>query len=92
MPSGASAQHHLLALAGNTSARPLSRGDVSRYIDGRFNHVSQALTSNIDRSVSTMALDDRVSEGYRVLTRLPVSRSIDNDSVVLFVGRRGFAL
>jgi hypothetical protein len=62
----------------------LSRGDVSRYIDGRFNNVNLTF-SNIDRSVSNW-LSTTDLEGYRVLIRL-VSRSIDNDSVVLFVGR-----
>ena len=62
----------------------ISRGDVSRYIDGRFNNVNITL-SNVDRTVSTW-LGSTEIEGYRVVIRM-VSRSVDDDSVVLFVGR-----
>ena len=62
----------------------ISRGDVSRYMTEKFNSVNITL-SNVDRSVgnwlSTVSL-----EGWRVVIRM-VSRSITDDSVVLFVGR-----
>lgn len=62
----------------------ISRGDVSRYMNEKFNSVNITL-SNVDRSVgnwlSTVSL-----EGWRVVIRM-VSRSITDDSVVLFVGR-----
>lgn len=62
----------------------VSRGDVSRFIDGRFNNVSLTF-SNIDRSISNW-LSTTDLEGWRVVIRM-ISRSVDNDSVVLFVGR-----
>lgn len=62
----------------------ISRGDVSRFIDGRFNSVNITF-SNVDRTVGTW-LGSTEIEGYRVVIRM-ASRSVDNDSVVLFVGR-----
>lgn len=62
----------------------ISRGDVSRFIDGKFNNVAITL-SNIDRSVSSWLSTTEI-EGYRVVIRM-ISRSVDDDSVVLFVGR-----
>ena len=62
----------------------ISRGDVSRYIDGRFNSVNITL-SNVDRTLGTW-LSATDIEGYRVVIRM-ISRSVSNDSIVLFVGR-----
>jgi hypothetical protein len=62
----------------------ISRGDISRFIDGKFNNVSITL-SNVDREVSTW-LSTVDLEGYRVLIRC-VSRSVDDDSIVLGVFR-----
>lgn len=62
----------------------ISRGDVSRYMDGRFNNV-QITLSNVDRTLGTWLSATEI-EGYRVVIRM-VSRSVDDDSIVLFVGR-----
>lgn len=62
----------------------ISRGDISRYIDGKFNNVTITL-SNIDRTVGTW-LSNTPIEGYRVVIRC-ISRSVDDDSVVLGVFR-----
>lgn len=62
----------------------ISRGSTNRYIDERFNTVSLTF-SNIDRRVGTW-LSETIIAGYRVVIRA-ISRSIDSDSIVLFVGR-----
>lgn len=62
----------------------ISRGDVSRYMTEKFNSVNITL-SNVDRTVSDW-LSSVTLEGYRVVIRM-VSRSLSDDSVVLFVGR-----
>lgn len=62
----------------------ISRGDVSRYMTEKFNSVNITL-SNVDRTVSDW-LSSITLEGYRVVIRM-VSRSLSDDSVVLFVGR-----
>lgn len=62
----------------------ISRGDVSRYMAEKFNSVNITL-SNVDRTVSDW-LSSITLEGYRVVIRM-VSRSLSDDSVVLFVGR-----
>lgn len=62
----------------------LSRGDISRYIDGRFNTVDLTL-SNVDRTVSSW-LSQIQLEGYRVRIRC-ISRSVPDDSIVLGVFR-----
>lgn len=62
----------------------ISRGDISRFIDGKFNNCTITL-SNIDRSVSTW-LSATPIEGYRVRVRM-ISRSVDDDSLVLGVFR-----
>jgi hypothetical protein len=62
----------------------ISRGDVSRYMTEKFNSVNITL-SNVDRTVSDW-LSSTTLEGYRVVIRM-VSRSLSDDSVVLFVGR-----
>lgn len=64
----------------------ISRRDVSRFVDGRFNSVALTL-SNIDREISAwLTLGGTAIEGYRVVIRM-ISRSVSNDSIVLFVGR-----
>lgn len=62
----------------------INRGDVSRYVDGKFNNVSITL-SNVDRSVSTW-LSTVSLDGYRVLIRC-ISRRVADDSIVLGVFR-----
>lgn len=62
----------------------ITRSDISKFIDGRFNNVTITL-SNVDRSVSTW-LSTIELDGYRVLIRC-ISRSVSNDSVVLGVFR-----
>lgn len=62
----------------------ISRGDISRYMTEKFNSVNITL-SNVDRQVSDW-LSSITLEGYRVVIRA-VSRSIDDESIVLFVGR-----
>lgn len=61
----------------------ISRGDVSRYVDGRFNTVTLTL-SNVDRVAGGFA--DTGIEGYRLVIRT-ISRRVDEESLVLFVGR-----
>ena len=61
----------------------ITRGDVSRYVDGRFNTCTITL-SNIDRAMASFALLD--IEGMRVVIRM-ISRRVDDDSLVLFIGR-----
>lgn len=62
----------------------ITRGDISRYIDGKFNNVTISL-SNVDRAVSSwLALTD--IEGFRLVVRT-ISRSVDEESLVGFVGR-----
>lgn len=64
----------------------ISRRDVSRYIDGRFNNVALTL-SNVSRDVAQwITYGSTALEGYRVVIRM-ISRSVSNDSIVLFVGR-----
>lgn len=67
----------------------ITRGPVRRFIDGQFNNVTITL-SNVDRSVSTW-LSSIDLEGYRLVVRC-VSRSVDDDSIVLMVGRCGKAI
>jgi hypothetical protein len=62
----------------------ISRSDISRYMTEKFNSVNVTL-SNVDRSVSDW-LSSIDLEGYRLVIRA-VSRSISDDSLVLFVGR-----
>lgn len=62
----------------------ISRGDISRYMDGRFNNV-QITLSNVDRTLGTWLSATEI-EGYRVVIRM-VSRSVADESIVLFVGR-----
>jgi len=62
----------------------ISRGATNRYIDERFNTVSLTF-SNVDRRVGTW-LSETTIAGYRVVIRA-ISRSVDGDSIVLFVGR-----
>lgn len=62
----------------------ISRGDISRYMTEKFNSVNITL-SNVDRQVATW-LSSISLEGYRVVIRA-VSRSLDDESIVLFVGR-----
>ena len=62
----------------------ISRGDISRYMTEKFNSVNITL-SNVDRQVSDW-LSSITLEGYRVVIRA-VSRSLDDESIVLFVGR-----
>jgi hypothetical protein len=62
----------------------ISRGDVSRFIDGKFNSVTVTL-SNIDRTVGQW-LSGTAIEGYRIVIRC-ISRSVDDDSIVLGVFR-----
>lgn len=62
----------------------ISRGDVSRFFDSKINTVTLTL-SNIDRSVANFLTFTDI-EGYRLVVRC-ISRSVDNDSLVLFVGR-----
>lgn len=62
----------------------ISRGDVSRFVDGRFNTVTITL-SNVDRTVGQW-LSNTAIEGYRVVIRA-ISRSVDDDSIVLGVFR-----
>jgi hypothetical protein len=70
---------------GNTYEQQLiSRGDVTRYFGEKFNSCSITL-SNIDRSVGEWVSGTSL-EGYRVIVRC-ISRQVDNDSLVLFVGR-----
>lgn len=63
----------------------ISRGDVSRFVDGKFNTVSLTL-SNVDRTLATFIADAGSLEGYRVRVRT-ISRSVTDDSLTLFVGR-----
>lgn len=71
---------------GNTyEQQAITRGDVSRYMDGRFNSVTITF-SNVDRSVGQFLAGLSSLEGYRLLIRT-ISRQVDNDSLVLFVGR-----
>jgi hypothetical protein len=62
----------------------ISRRDVSRFVDGRFNSVALTL-SNVDRALANWLTVTSI-EGYRVVVRM-ISRSVSDDSVVLFVGR-----
>jgi len=62
----------------------ISRGEISRFIDGKFNNC-QITLSNIDRSTSTW-LSSTPIEGYRIIVRM-ISRSVDDDSLVLGVFR-----
>lgn len=62
----------------------ISRQDVSRFVDGRFNRVTVTM-SNVDRTLATW-LTTTDLEGYRLVIRM-ISRSVSDDSVVLFVGR-----
>jgi hypothetical protein len=62
----------------------ISRGDISRFIDGRFNSVNITF-SNVDRSLASWLAATDI-EGYRVVIRM-ISRSVSDDSIVLFVGR-----
>lgn len=62
----------------------ISRQDVSRFVDGRFNRVTVTM-SNVDRTLATW-LTTTDLEGYRLVIRM-ISRSVSSDSVVLFVGR-----
>ena len=62
----------------------VSRSDISRYINEKFSGVNITL-SNVDRTVSTW-LQSIDLAGYRVLVRT-ISRRLDDDSIVLFVGR-----
>jgi hypothetical protein len=62
----------------------ISRGSTARFIDERFNTVSFTF-SNVDREVGRWLSSTSIS-GYRVVVRA-VSRSLDSDSIVLFVGR-----
>jgi len=61
----------------------ITRGDISRFIDGKFNNVSMTF-SNVDRELASFLYTN--IEGYRVVVRM-ISRSVDDDSLVLFVGR-----
>lgn len=63
----------------------ITRGDVSRFFDSKFNSVSITL-SNVSRNISTLIGAAGSLEGYRVLIRT-ISRQVDDDSLVLFVGR-----
>lgn len=62
----------------------ISRGATARFIDERFNTVSLTF-SNVDREVGRWLSSTSIA-GYRVVVRA-VSRSLDSDSIVLFVGR-----
>lgn len=62
----------------------ISRNDVSRFIDGKFNTV-QITLSNVDRTIGQW-LSATPIEGYRVVVRC-VSRSVSDDSAVLGVFR-----
>lgn len=62
----------------------ITRGDTSRFIDGKFNNVTITL-SNVDRTVSTWLATTQL-EGYRIIIRC-ISRSVEDDSVVLGVFR-----
>ena len=62
----------------------ISRGDISRFIDGKFNNVNITL-SNVDRTVGQW-LSNTVIEGWRVVVRC-ISRSVDDNSIVLGVFR-----
>lgn len=62
----------------------ISRGDITRYFGEKFNSCSITL-SNIDRTVGTWLASTSL-EGYRVRVRT-ISRQVDDDSLVLFVGR-----
>ena len=71
---------------GNTYEREvLGRGDISRFIDERFNTVTINL-SNADDSVGSYLATLQTLEGYRILIRF-ISRHIDNDSIVGYIGR-----
>src|SRR5262249_23099870 len=63
----------------------ISRGDVSRYFDSKFNSVNITL-SNVDRTIGTQIHSAGSFEGYRVVIRC-ISRRVNDDSLVLFVGR-----
>lgn len=63
----------------------VTRGDVSRYFDSKFNSVSITL-SNVDRTIGTLIRSAGSFEGYRVIVRC-ISRRVNDDSIVLFVGR-----
>lgn len=70
---------------GNTyEQQAINRGDISRFIDEKFNNVTVTL-SNIDRSVGAWLAGVSL-DGWRLVIRT-ISRSVDNDSLVLFVGR-----
>jgi phage-related protein len=58
----------------------ITRSDISKFIDGRFNNVTITL-SNVDRTVATW-LSTIDLDGYRVIIRC-ISRSVDNDSINL---------
>lgn len=62
----------------------ISRGSTMRYVDERFNTCSLTF-SNIDRELGRWLSSTSIA-GYRVLIRA-ISRSVDNQSIVLFVGR-----
>ncbi len=62
----------------------ISHSDISKHITGQFNNVTVTL-SNVDRSVSDWVTFNDI-EGWRVLIRC-VSRSIEDDSIVLGVFR-----
>src|SRR5262245_4587093 len=63
----------------------ITRGDVSRYFDSKFNSVSITL-SNVDRTIGTLIRAAGSCHGYLVIVRC-ISRRVNNDSIVLFVGR-----
>lgn len=64
----------------------ITRGRISKYINEKFNNVSITL-SNVDRTISTWLASIDL-DGYRCVIRT-VSRSVDDDSIVLMVGRCG---
>ena len=71
---------------GNTYARQaISRGDVSRVFTEKFNSVTVTF-SNVSRELAVFISGNGSLEGWRVVVRC-ISRSVDNDSLVLFVGR-----
>lgn len=63
----------------------ITRADISRHFDSKFNSVSITL-SNIDRTIGTLIRSAGSFEGYRVIIRC-ISRQVNTDSLVLFVGR-----
>lgn len=67
------------------SRKAVSRGDVSRYFSERFNSCSVTF-SNVDRELAVFISGNGSLEGWRLVVRC-ISRSVDDDSLVLFVGR-----